>query len=391
MKRLFIIYFLSVSTLFCQEIKNPKQFFSVGASAGFPGWGQIVIKSTGAGQMPRRAFNPQYSSLGISAGYSVRTKTKDLLLFQFEVQRNETFYTFRPPEGYKYLQTWNESDGHLDFLSSVQYNWLHNLKDHSAYDEYNYVRVSTGISSFHRNSGEKLHKNRSKYLVENGDGMNTRIVSVNKTVPILMMELGKKFIYLRKNTSLDIGLVFYHSLNSVFTKEYEFFDKGTSVSKCEITYKGSAIVLNVRYAFNFTKWLKNDTIPIEKKKAVYQLMSVNGRKVEVEHVITVGNENIEVALWDKNEMDSDRVDVYLNDKIIATNMMLLRTKQKIILNLVEGANYLVFYATDMGIRPPVTTAARIFKNSVPKNRSFTSNENESGAWKIIYKPPRGSR
>jgi hypothetical protein len=106
----------------------------------------------------------------------------------------------------------------------------------------------------------------------------------------------------------------------------------------------------------------------------------------VQHVITVRKPQVDVYVWDDSESDGDRISVFMNEGFVLQNYVLVRTKKKLTLNLVEGANYLAIQADDMGSKPPAVVAVRLMKNDVPKDKHLISDLSQSGALKIIYKP-----
>lgn len=393
-----------------QESQEQNEFFSYGFNAGVFGWASAEIKridgnypapgrrmNSGIEQKTDKNGKTRYvpvanTSMGLNAAYSVKTKTKDLFSFQIEIQRNRMSYRFIMPVAATMpganFSTWVESDVYLDYLTSVQYNWLHNLREHRFYDEYHYVRVSSGACFFHRNYGYKLRKDAEEDWTEDGKGLKTKITSVNPASIMIAAEMGKKIFSNKRNTCLDIGLVVYYPLINTFTKEYEFFNNGVSLGKSRISYKGSAVMFNIRYSFNVNRKQKTlqDTSLKEPTTEVFEIRSVNGRKVEVQKVTTLERDSVDIFVWDKNELDGDKIALYFNNQLILPDHDLLRTKKKISVCLVKGSNYLVIHAIDLGTTPPVTTAVKIAEHEISRNALIISNEQESGAWKIIYKP-----
>jgi hypothetical protein len=409
MKNLFLItsLFLLQVEIVCQ-VQQQKKFYSVGFNAGLIGWAPATSQRMGGtGLGMRRTINGgvgvtndlkqsarftfvSNSSIGANVAYTAETKTKDRVTFQFEIQRNKLCYTFGIPSAFRYkertLNQWIESDAYVSSLISVEYSWFTGNKK-GKYKEGSYIKLLAGANGFHRNFGQRIKKNDEEDWTENGTGLKTLVVHSRNGSALYGGEIGKKFTHFSSDNSITVGVAYYHSSLNTYEKDYEFFANGALLARSRVNFRGSVVLLNLKYAFCFrSKRRLPDTLLSVPKEPVYELKNVNGRLVDVQEAVTIDADSVEVFIWDKNEMDNDVVTLYLNDQPVLINYTLLRTKNKLILPLNKGANYLVFHAVDLGKRPPVTTAVRVIKNGVPKNAMIISDYEKSGTWKIICRP-----
>ena len=75
--------------------------------------------------------------------------------------------------------------------------------------------------------------------------------------------------------------------------------------------------------------------------------------------ITVNSRVITVSVWDHGSIDGDRVNVYLNGRLISNNLMLKRNRTNIRLNLSTGSNVVEIKALNEGSQSPNTASMKI--------------------------------
>lgn len=400
------LFFMNL--LRAQEPAIPKRFISYGFQFSTLGWassftepnqGSVPMSRTmnrGIAKMDLSRNGNKYSlsantSLGFHASFSRQTNTRDLLSFGLGIFINRSSYSFTLP--YTIIQKgtpirfWYENNTYFACLPSLRYSWLNGSSNEKKYPGYTYFGISAGLSAFHSNFMKTVSKGQKEEFMVEGNGLKTEYLAARNTALMFGAEVGQRFAVKNGKNSLELGLIYFWSPENTYVKQVDFYGNGSQLGGARVDLRGSMIVINCRYSFNriLQKHLR-DTSPAELELPKYQLMSLNGRAVEVQEVITVSKPQIDIYISDDTELDGDFVSIYLNTDLILKGHELTRTRKKITIDLIPGANYFTVQAVDLGTSPPVITAVRVYKNDIPKNRHLSSDFQTSGSWKIIYKP-----
>jgi hypothetical protein len=114
---------------------------------------------------------------------------------------------------------------------------------------------------------------------------------------------------------------------------------------------------------------------------------VEGRIVKVNKKITVRSDKIKVLIWDHQEVDGDRISLYLNGNWILTDYTLEKKQLELELTLKPGKNVFILHALNLGKFPP-NTASMIVKDGKGKDQQLIleSTLEESGTIIINYLP-----
>ena len=112
--------------------------------------------------------------------------------------------------------------------------------------------------------------------------------------------------------------------------------------------------------------------------------------------VTVNVTPTKLTVWDYSREDLDRVDIYLNNKIIETNLTIRNVKRIITISLQEGSNVLIVKALNIGDPDlqkewnllPYNSAAIEIEGVVvgKKSQQWTLKEGETGTMQITYQP-----
>ena len=130
-----------------------------------------------------------------------------------------------------------------------------------------------------------------------------------------------------------------------------------------------------------------DTTSVKKPDEIVHKHIVNGRHLDIQKTLEVESDLITVAVWDRGQVDGDKISLYLNGELILEDFTLAKEKKQITLHLLAGPNYLVMHAVNLGSVPPNTAAMEIDDNSKKKKTlSLVSDTKKSGTIEIIYKP-----
>ncbi len=100
--------------------------------------------------------------------------------------------------------------------------------------------------------------------------------------------------------------------------------------------------------------------------------SLDDRQVRFQEPVEVQTRQLDIYVWDDENVDGDTISLSLNEEWILENYMVTKEKKKLTLNLVsEKKNTLVLYAENLGKAPPNTAVISFHDGS--KERSLTLN------------------
>lgn len=400
-------------TLFCvcgnllgQPTSTSKRFFSYGLQLGAVGWtGSFVEPDQGTIPMNRTSnrvvarLEPKRngygytfsasSSLGLMAYYSKQTSTRDVWSIGVSAFLNRRSYTFSLPYTIQMngntVRYWHENDRYIALLPSVKYRWQNNLNENSRRQRYTVFGISAGPSAWHTNFGNAPGTGQREDYMDNGEGVRTEYLQAKSQNWLVMADIAQGFEKKSGASTMELGLSLFWMPDLVYSKRIEFYSGGTRLGGTRLDITGSMVLLSFRYLFNRAargSSLADTAAPV--KNDLY-LSHVNNRALDVQHLMTVKQQQIDLYLWDNSEIDGDRVTVYLNGEPVLNDYVLQRGKKKVVLTLKRGSNYLSVHAEDLGKTPPVVTAMSLVKNGRPRMKIIRSDLQTSGAWKIIYK------
>lgn len=110
------------------------------------------------------------------------------------------------------------------------------------------------------------------------------------------------------------------------------------------------------------------------------------RKVKIDNVIQVQSKKLRIKVWDNGTVDGDYVTLLLNGKKILDNYRVDKRKWAIPVQVLDGDNFLILHAEDLGDISPNTVAVSIDDGVKEEIIVMSSNLEVSGA--ILIKPFR---
>ena len=400
--------------------QDVKKMWTAGINAGMIGFSPSPMSIDSGSAYFTRTRNPAFglsqvedvkgrksvalaanTSWGLNAGLLFRDgKGKNYTGLQVEMQANKACYSFNVPFTWATASdsfgSWVMTDKYYKYSIALQqcfymsdYSWLGGAK-------YCYLRGSFGQTFYHRNFTDPIVLGHSEDWTLNGTGMITKTIQFSKTSYMITAEIGLKSFNEDQSKAVDLGFVYYAPFNNTYTESYEFFQQGTSVGKSRIIFQGGTFMFNLRYTFNgeikdrpkrpvdSTKinHRKDEIVKNEEKRKV----KILGRDLDIQQKVNVAGDSVVVEVWDKGIIDGDRIALYLNGELIADNITLTKDKQKVVLHLLPGKNYLVMHALNLGSIPPNTAAIDINGGEVKTTADISSDVSKSGAIEITYTP-----
>ena len=122
----------------------------------------------------------------------------------------------------------------------------------------------------------------------------------------------------------------------------------------------------------------------EKENKLQNESQLHGREIITKEELTVSNKEVIMQFWDDQKEDGDIISLNLNGEWILRNYIVKKTKGEILLDLVQGENYLILHAENLGAVPPNTAAIAIKENGKEiKSIQLNSDMGKSEAIKII--------
>ncbi len=110
------------------------------------------------------------------------------------------------------------------------------------------------------------------------------------------------------------------------------------------------------------------------------------RTVKIDKVLQVQSKNLKIKVWDNGTVDGDFVTLLLNGKKILDNFRVDKRKWSIPVQILDGDNFLILHAEDLGDISPNTVAVSIYDGVKEEIIVLSSNLEVSGA--IMIKPFR---
>lgn len=114
------------------------------------------------------------------------------------------------------------------------------------------------------------------------------------------------------------------------------------------------------------------------------------RRLETENSILVSGEEIEILLWDNNEIDGDTISLFLNDRCILSHHRLSHQQTKLQLKLEEGQSFqLRFQAENTGEIYPNTAAMTVIDKRYRQTVFLASDLEKTQAVTLVVEAPEG--
>jgi hypothetical protein len=328
------------------------------------------------------------TTIGVHSGFIVRDKNKKGFTgIEFEFQQNKACYSFNNPFVYSFQGDssvkWVMTDKYLRAGVTLQRTFF--MSDVSAMggEQHIYARLSYAHTFYNRNFNVRIVQDHFEDWTENGRGMTAKTIEANIGKGMISAEVGLKQFAPDKDRAIDIGVVVHVPLAPTYVDQYTFYQANAVVGKQNVTYHGSSLMLNFRYNFQGAVKVK---VPDTTKPApaIVQTVDTTERKMDVQLTYKTTHRKIKIIVYDRNEVDGDKISLYHNGKLVASNVVLKRRKKRFKVKLEPGSNYILMYAENLGDIPPNTAAVVIKSGRKKKNVTISSDESKSGAIELIY-------
>lgn len=403
-----VLLVLCFSNAFAQIREH---YLTGGVNAGIFGWAPSPLTKISGNKHYSRALNPVIGSVidnngrahfsllanstaGLTGGYIRRNGiSKTYTGFFAEVQANRICYSFDPPFTFSVqgdtFGGWVQTDRYLKYGVGVEFAWYRGNTSANDGEQFLYSRLGFSQTNFHRNFDRKIELGYVEDWRENGRGMVSRIVAYNPQSFMISAEFGMRNFAFDRSRMLDFGVAVHVPFKHTYTEEYEFYEGNVSVGKGQLKYLGGSLNLSIRYSFNYQlpePRPKPDKPQTTDTTFLATTVDTTGMNLEVQGQMNSGEEEIEIVVWDKNEIDGDRITLIVNGEVVLSNYTLKRRKKVVKVKLRPGQNYVVMRAENLGTRPPNTAAVEVRTKDKRRNVTLVSTKEKSGALEITYNP-----
>jgi len=118
-------------------------------------------------------------------------------------------------------------------------------------------------------------------------------------------------------------------------------------------------------------------------EVVYRIKNTAAKQIEKTEIqlkekISLESKKVKVSIWDNNVEDGDIISLSLNGEWIIRNLRVSKCKATFFLDLLEGENFLVMKAENIGAKPPNTAAfyfeTEKFKKEIVLNSDLGKSE-----------------
>lgn len=396
-KILFSIVFFFLLT---PGIKAQQQLF-LGIQSG---WGVGLTSIENKGKILKSKWIPWQINTGLSIQYRIANSFSleggvSIDNFIWKVRDKD----FRARYDKRFEVNMKNKIGSPSFFVNIQYAFkLPETYFHT--DNYIYVQLGGG---YHKYGTQVLTQEKS--LIIDGSIAETANMQTQYTEGAYFFSPEIGYQKLNKKNLMSVGLMgAFNMKNNMFTSNYTTRKTdGSYVASDKLTATGSYIGINLKFNISVMykekkeKVKKNEEQITEKEKPVIQPIvdakpkkpvadtsnkAVNGREYSVANKVTVKSRSIKIIVWDKEQVDGDKINLSLNGKWILENYTLTKKKKTIEVELKEGVNYLVLYALNLGDIPPNTAALIVNDNNTLQEIILESTLENSGALELIYTP-----
>lgn len=205
------------------------------------------------------------------------------------------------------------------------------------------------------------------------------------------------FCYLQKHKDyLELrisskGVNKFYSMNYDFTKA----DYSSAMGKNSLS-ENAAFLLDELSLYNFDE----PFLKVREKKYATRLLSIKvkpkaaqesflGRSNNLQDSLYIGHNSIVLEVWDNDQVDNDRISIYLNNKLLQEGIILAKQKKRIEVEFSSDTiNEVLFYVEDMGNISEYNTAAvqLIGRNVENKNYVLSFDTQQNAVLRVVHDP-----
>lgn len=406
-----ILYSIVFFLLLTPGIKAQQQLF-LGIQSG---WGVGLTSTENKGKVLKSKSIPWQINTGLSVQYRLFNSFSleggvSIDNFIWKVHDKD----FRARYDKRFEVNMKNKIGSPSFFANIQYAFKLPETDFRT-DNYIYVQLGGG---YHKYGTQLLTQEKS--LTIDGSIAETATMQTQYTEGAYFISPEIGYQKLNKNNLMSVGLVgAFNMKNNMFTSNYiTRKTDGSYVASDKLTATGSYIGVNLKFNISVMykekkerevkvktpkvkKEKKKEEQVTEKEKPVIKpkvdtkpkkpaadtsKKAVNGREYSVANKVIVKSRSIKIMVWDKEQVDGDKINLSLNGNWILENYTLTKKKKIIEVELKDGVNHLVLYALNLGDIPPNTAALIVNDNNTLQEIVLESTLENSGALELIYNP-----
>lgn len=189
-------------------------------------------------------------------------------------------------------------------------------------------------------------------------------------------ELGVTNSTEKGSMSLLISYV-YHFEDQITLRTKMYSNEGSALA----TAKGDYLTLRFRYMLDVAGHKPFQTPSIQPPG---DYIAFKGRQTVTNQKFTAKHNKLVLELWDNATEDGDSVSVMVNGTFIAKDLLLTRSKLKLIVKLDEGVNTITVFAHNEGTISPNTASCQIRSGLRKKKFTISTSMKRNEAIEVFF-------
>ena len=205
------------------------------------------------------------------------------------------------------------------------------------------------------------------------------------------------FCYLQKHKDYLELRISSKGINKFYSMNYDFSQAGYSVTMGKNSLsEHAAFLLDELSLYNFDEPFSK----VREKKYTSRLLSIKvkpkaaqesflGRSNNLQDSLYIGHNSIILEVWDNDQVDNDKISIYLNNKLLKKGISLAKQKKRIEVEFSSDTiNEVLFYVEDMGNISEYNTAAvqLIGRNVENKEYVLSFDTRQNAVLKVVHDP-----
>ncbi|MCG8326287.1 MAG: hypothetical protein MI974_01320 [Chitinophagales bacterium] len=205
------------------------------------------------------------------------------------------------------------------------------------------------------------------------------------------------FCYLQKHQDYLEIRISSKGINKFYSMDYDFTmaNYNASMGKNSLS-ENAAFLLDELSLYNFNEPFSK----VREKKYTSKLLSIKvkpkaaqesfqGRSNNLQDSLYIGSNSIILEVWDNDQVDNDKISIYLNNKLLKKGISLAKQKKRIEVEFSSDTiNEVLFYVEDMGNISEYNTAAvqLIGRNVENKVYVLSFDTQQNAVIKVVHDP-----
>ncbi|MFT4879752.1 MAG: hypothetical protein ACJAU0_001886 [Flavobacteriales bacterium] len=252
-----------------------------------------------------------------------------------------------------------------NFISELRFNANYLVRKPNKYGTQWHVGSDFGYTFYDNDS-----------ITSDENGVTYETTSSGNRSFFIGPELGVTNSSEKGSMSLLISYV-YHFEDQITLQTKMYSNEGSALA----TAKGDYLTLRFRYMLDVAghKPFQTPTTPYPGDYTAFK-----GRETVTKQKFTAKHNKLVLQLWDNATEDGDSISVMVNGEFIAKDLLLSRSKSKLIVKLDEGVNTITIFAHNEGTISPNTASCQIRSGLRKKKFTISTSMKRNEAIEVFF-------